>query len=168
MDIPEFLSKKGGIELVLEISLEGSRFTELQEELRISPQTLSNRLKEADELLLLGAEAEQRERGRTPVYYLTPAGKFLYENFENRGMVRVYNEYKDARNQFQHKSEEMREWVSESGIPDEFMMEDEPTSRRSGYLGPDDSTFPPYHVDYMIAKEKFLEGDAQPSDEDTE
>jgi DNA-binding HxlR family transcriptional regulator len=110
----EFFSSKGAIALFCELSPNGSRFMELNDELDISHTTLIQRLGEAEDLDLIKTETVEGEQGRSHMYAPTDKGGRLMVQLRRDGVLESYQLYKEARRQFTDKAEEIREWLEEN------------------------------------------------------
>ena len=80
MDQDEFLKKKGAADLMFEISEGPKTFNELVDLIRLGPNTVLSRLREAQSLGLVEERLERKESGRPSISYaITHAGKKAIE-----------------------------------------------------------------------------------------
>lgn len=111
LSVSEFLTGKGAVELLCEVDPNGSRFKNLEDEVPVSKQTLTNRLGEGVEASLLEREFITAERGTSHVYALTPKGATFRRVLEESATVITYRQFKEVQNQLEEKKAEMREWA---------------------------------------------------------
>jgi len=97
--------------MLCEIEPQGSRYTDLDEALEISHSTVGERLGELMDASLIEQEATTGGRGTTNLYKLTPKGATFRRALHESGTVMAHRQLKAARNQFEHKNEEMQEWA---------------------------------------------------------
>jgi DNA-binding HxlR family transcriptional regulator len=107
----EYLSRKGTIELLCELSPEGSRFEELLDELPISRPTLSNRLTEGREVSFLEPRPIASEREGHQEYVFTPRGATIRVLLFQQGLVLEYQQYKLALKQFEAGCDKFKEGI---------------------------------------------------------
>jgi len=111
-----YLSRKGAIALLCEIDPEGSRFGELVAELPISRPTVAERLGEGQEVELLERQPITGEHGTSHEYVFTPSGATLRNLLYHQGLVVEYQQYKQAREQFETSRDEFPETIA-SDLP---------------------------------------------------
>lgn len=107
----DYLSNKGAIELLCEISPEGTRFEELVSEVPVSRPTLSKRLAEGREVSLLKRQPITGEQGTTHEHTLTPRGATVRVRLFEQGLVLEYQQYKQALKQFKTSTEEFQQAI---------------------------------------------------------
>lgn len=112
--LDRYLSKKGGIELICEINPRGSSFSELEEALPISHETLARRLEEAREASLISTEETSDEHGTTHIHSLTPDGATLRMWLDDMGATSEYHMYNKSRKRFHETAEEVRSTAKKS------------------------------------------------------
>lgn len=150
LSVEDFLSKYMAVELLCEISKNGSRFTELEEALGIASDTLTNRKNEAIEASLLKAELIGGESRGSHKYLLTEKGARIRWELDTSGTTESYHASKNARQRFEKKADEVREWVAKN--PDELESEwSRNIQFHQRYLSPD-STEHPYDEDYDVSR----------------
>jgi len=113
-ELSEFLSRKGAIELLCSIDMEGSRFNELAEGLEISTTTLAKRLREGQEVVLIRPFAVGGEQGTAHVYTLTERGLGVRHHMMDSGATGAYQMVREAQERFEEKAEEVRDWAVEN------------------------------------------------------
>lgn len=124
----EYLDRKGAIELLCEVKPGGSRFSELDDALPVSHQTLSRRLEEGRDASLLERKAISGHRGTTHTHLLTPRGAKLRLWWEERGLTASYQLYKKARQQFLDEAAAMRDELEGDDDDTTPLVADEPTT----------------------------------------
>lgn len=107
-----YLARKGTIELLCELDPEGSRFEELVAEVPISRPTVAKRLAEGQEVSLLEPQPITGERGTSHEYVFTPEGATLRNLLFQTGLVLEYQQYKQARRQFETSRDEFQKTVA--------------------------------------------------------
>lgn len=112
----EILGNRWYIELLCEIDPDGSRFTDLEEELGLATDTLSERLRKLTGLGLLDHVAQTGGRGTTAPYKLSPKGATFRRALHESGTVLLYRQLKAAQREFDGKKEEMADWA-ENELP---------------------------------------------------
>lgn len=110
--LDEFLAQKGAIQILCEISPDGSRWSDLESALDISHTTVSKRLDEAIAVSVIDLETIQDERGAGVQYVYTSKGIYLRVQFDNLGLTQAYYRFKEARDHYLDREAEARDWVS--------------------------------------------------------
>lgn len=104
MNEKEFLQKKGSLDILFQLDKAPKSFNELEEVLRLSPNTLASRLKEARKLALIKEELT-REDGRAKIkYVLTEKGKKVVKKFES-----IRKEYEKIQKEIASLEEQLKE-----------------------------------------------------------
>lgn len=111
LTIPDFLTKKGAVEVLCEIDPNGSRFKHLKRSVPVSHQTLSDRLDEGVEVSLLNRKIITTERGTGHTYTLTPQGATFRRYLEESATVIAYRQFKQTRTQFRTKKHDACQWA---------------------------------------------------------
>lgn len=111
--IDEYLSRKGAVELLCEISLNGSQYTELNEELAVSHTTVGDRLEEGVKASVLTKELVTGGHRTSHKYLLTPKGALVRWKLDTSGTTEAYHAFKNAQQRFNEKSGEIREYFDE-------------------------------------------------------
>lgn len=125
LSVENFLRLDGTMEMFCEIGSSGRRFSELEEELEISHTTLSKRLAQGEEIGLIKTEPIDDESGRSHQYLPTTNAVAMMRQLQFNGVLERYEMYKESRNRFEEKVEEIREWAEEN--PEEFEYVDKET-----------------------------------------
>jgi len=104
MDEKEFVQKKGSLDILFQLDKAPKSFNELKKALRLSPNTLSDRLKEARKLALIKEELA-REDGRAKIkYVLSEEGKKTVKKFES-----IRKEYEKIQKEIASLEEQLKE-----------------------------------------------------------
>jgi len=118
MDELKFIKRKGGIEILCELSNGEKSFNELKN-VGVSPSTLSERLKEALDLKLIEQVVEQRVSQsalKPKIYYrLTEKGREILKKIEPRkdDYLRLREEIKRLREEIRKKEEKLKKLFEE-------------------------------------------------------
>lgn len=147
LSVDEFLSKYMAVELLCEISVNGSRFSELESALDMASDTLTNRLEQGVEASLLKIEFVRGEGRSSHKYLLTEKGARIRWKLDTLGATESYHVAKNARQRFEQHADTLRTWVAEN----QDALESDEWNRNlqfhQRYLRPD-STERPYDGDY--------------------
>jgi len=140
--IDEYLSLKGAVELLCEISLNGSQYTELDEELAISHTTVGDRLDEGVEASLLTKELATGGHRTSHKYLLTPKGALIRWKLDTSGTTEAYYAFKNAQQRFNKKKGDIKEYFAENpeSLENEELNRTVQFHRR--YLRPDSTERP--------------------------
>jgi len=111
LTVSEFLTGKGAVELLCEIDPNGSHYSDLDDRLWISHQTLINRLSEGVEASLLQRELTSTDQGTSHKYVLSPKGATFRRVLEESATVIAYHQFKQSRVRLEEKKQEMRDWA---------------------------------------------------------
>lgn len=105
MDQNEFLKKKGAADLMFEVSESPKTFNELVDLIRLGPNTVLSRLREAQHLGLVEEKLTRKEKGRSSIsYVITPIGK---KAIEPMGSIRInYIKLKKELNELKEREKE--------------------------------------------------------------
>lgn len=112
--IDEFLGLKGAVEILCEIEPDGTHFTELDEWIPASHDTIDNRLDEGEKLGLFEREPVAGQPGSSHKWVLSPVGARMQQELERRGAIEAYRVYRDATHRFEEKEDEFKAWVKEN------------------------------------------------------
>jgi len=112
-DLLAFLNKRGAVELLGAVNMDGVRYGYLEESLGISHDTVSKYLAQAEELDLIEPESVRGERGVTHKYVLTPLGARIHRKLKHMGAVDDFNLLQMYRRRVPEYEEELRDWVQE-------------------------------------------------------
>lgn len=110
----ELFAEKGTVEIFCEIGEGGGRFNEILENVSISHQTLTTRLRQAQEANLLTTESVNRGNGTVHIYKYTYAGSQIYQELDERGVVDNYEVFRVARQQFEEDEASFIEWMKQN------------------------------------------------------
>lgn len=91
-DLEDFLDAKGAVGVICFVGGNKPSFTELDDNLGISPGTLRDRLTEARELELVEKALTSTNTSAQHKYVLTDEGKELHHEFRERNMCRIYRD----------------------------------------------------------------------------
>lgn len=111
-ELEDYLTRKGAVELLCEINQSGSRHGELFEALDLSSATLSKRLGEGQDVMLLEVQAARRKGLSVKEYVLTQRGLQIRYHLMEVGTIGAYQMYREAKKKFEEKAEEAREWTA--------------------------------------------------------
>lgn len=104
IDEKEFIRKKGSLDILFQLDKVPKSFSELEEVLRLSPNTLASRLKEARKPTLIKEELT-RENGRAKIkYVLTEKSKKVVKKFES-----IRKEYEKIQKEIAGLEEQLKE-----------------------------------------------------------
>lgn len=118
-EIIEYVGSTGGAEVLSIIEpVEGTRWSELVEKAEVSHQQVTDKIKEGQELGLIGTEAVQSERGTSHAYVLKPKGGFVRYVLESEGVSRTYSLIRSYRKRVKEQISDSQEVLQERG--DEF------------------------------------------------
>lgn len=109
--VSAFLSRTGGVALLCELAPAGSRFTDLNNAIDVSNQTLDNRLEEAQHLDLITLGAVRRDGKVVHLYTPTDRGAIVMLRLHSEGTAEAYFLAKQSQRRLNAKVEETREWV---------------------------------------------------------
>ncbi|KXA90499.1 hypothetical protein AKJ57_04090 [candidate division MSBL1 archaeon SCGC-AAA259A05] len=102
-DISEYLRKKGSLKILMELSQEPKSFKHLQDTLSHSPNTILERLREAQDLGLVEETVEGRGRERRIKYICTNTGLGVLNQSTS------LQKYKDLEEEVRKLKEKMKE-----------------------------------------------------------
>lgn len=112
--ISAFLDRKGAVSVLCTVHIvQGSRFTDLNDELSISSSTLAKRLEEAFDLDLLERDFESTSYGANRLYQLTGAGEMVREQLRRTGVERLHERIQELEEQFDAQVNQVQQWVRE-------------------------------------------------------
>jgi DNA-binding HxlR family transcriptional regulator len=130
-NIADFLDRKWAVELLCEVDTDGTRFTELKEELgRISSSTLWQLLSKAVDLGLLDEEKRRDGQSSHDVYVLTNRGAHLRLMMKWQDVENLYGYLKLVREDFFEHRERFVEWVENN----ESRFDDPDANTRYGII----------------------------------
>jgi len=113
--IEEFVALKGGVGLLCVINPLGSRFTDLDDKMVVSPATLEDRLEEAQELgLVVQTEVEGRGMEPLALYVPTERGLGLYHEVRARGILWFYEAWREATERFAPEVDAFERYVRQN------------------------------------------------------
>ena len=112
----EFLRKDGAIELFCELGVHGSSYSELDEKLDISHTTLTTRIEQARELGLLDKRLAREDEDSDAIYYPTDSGARFMIQIRQMDVLEAYKSQKQAREEFEKRSDDVRTWMLENAI----------------------------------------------------
>jgi DNA-binding HxlR family transcriptional regulator len=119
-DLLAFLEKRGAVELLATVDMDGVRYGYLDESFGISHDTVSKHLALAEELDLIEPESVRGERGVTHEYVLTPLGARIHRELKRMGAVDDFNVLQMYRRRVPEYEEEIKEWVREREDADDL------------------------------------------------
>ena len=111
MSKEELIQRKGAIEIVFEMSHGPRQFSHLKDEIRISPTTISKRLKEGEDEGLWKEELLHQEDDKFRAYVLQDPGMELLELLQQEELPHLIKERRRLEDEFERKVENVLEWV---------------------------------------------------------
>jgi len=109
-EIGEYFKKKGGLDLLAELSEGIKSFNDLEDALPLSPNTVLSRLREAQDLGLVGARAEGGRGKPRILYELTKTGEEALEPFQP--ILETYLERREELEQLEERAKEKTEEIN--------------------------------------------------------
>jgi DNA-binding HxlR family transcriptional regulator len=115
--VASFLERKGSFEVLIIISEGGAQFTEIFEQLQISSDTLTKRLKEGVAAGVIADESKRVDGERKNIYVLTPLGLAVRERMHEARVGEVFWRLMELREQFEKLEEDVTEYVEDTDSP---------------------------------------------------
>lgn len=112
-DLLEFLDKRGAVEILATVDMDGVRFGHLDESLGISHDTISKYLQMAEDLDLVEPKHIRGERGVTHEYVLTRFGARIHRELKMMGAVDDFRLLQMYRRRVPEYEEKIKQWVRE-------------------------------------------------------
>ncbi|RZV05180.1 hypothetical protein BDK88_4200 [Natrinema hispanicum] len=113
-DVAKFLSKKGAIPLLWALAREDGRIVnEINEELDISGQTLSDRIEDARSLEIIEEDFHPADHGNANRYVLSARGLRIYVKCKDLGIFDAYEEFKEARRTYNDRRSKVIDWANQ-------------------------------------------------------
>ena len=112
LTVVEFFEQKGAVEIFCEIGKDGKQFKDINNNVSISHQTLSTRLRQAKEASLLDKEIVNLN---DQIWRPTFPGKEIYDELVEQGVVEHYEVFRVSRQEFEKAEASFTEWVNENG-----------------------------------------------------
>jgi DNA-binding HxlR family transcriptional regulator len=114
----DFFSLMGTIELVCELGEDGSRFSELEEELSfvMSHQTLITRIEQGKEAGIIESRTVSEGSSTSHKYFLTDIGSAYLDFLTNIGLESLYQDVKQVYKEFNPRREKAQRFLSEYPI----------------------------------------------------
>jgi DNA-binding HxlR family transcriptional regulator len=120
-EIKEFFNKQGSIGLILAIGPDGARYNEIEPQVAVSHDTLSNRIDDARKMGLI--ETEGVSKGSTSVINrLTAAGMVCYKGM-TQDLKEAHSEYVEALEKYDKLSEKYTQQVGDEQTWLEWVLE---------------------------------------------
>lgn len=114
--VAEFVSNKGAVSLIVTVGNSGATFTDLIEKVDVSRNTLSKRLRDAENLNLINPySAGVGMGGKRKPYDLTLAGTQLLEQIEEVSYTETFYNIVRLREELKEKQESIEKWAEENG-----------------------------------------------------
>lgn len=113
-------SRKGSIEILVQLGDGPKRFSEIKPVIPISTSTLSRRLKEGVKDGVWEQSLEEQDDGSSvKMYELTQKGEEFYEVAEELDLPEVVNEYLELRAEYNEKAERYTTELLEADLVDQ-------------------------------------------------
>jgi len=109
-EIHEFLRNHGAVEILSAIEPGGNRFSELEEMVLITDNTLTKRLGEGQEVRVF--KRRINDEGDI-LYALDERGGVIRREINKRGIDEVYESYKQSHDDFNRRASELATWAEE-------------------------------------------------------
>ncbi len=117
MDLDEFLKKKGAADLMFEISEGPKTFNELVDLIRLGPNTVLSRLREAQNLNLVEEKLVRKENGRPSIsYVITSNGKKAIQPLDSIRVnyIKLKKELNELKKQEREKEDKITQLLSKN------------------------------------------------------
>ena len=117
MDQDEFLKKKGAADLMFEISEGPKTFNELVDLIRLGPNTVLSRLREAQNLNLVEEKLVRKENGRPSIsYVITSNGKKAIQPLDSIRVnyIKLKKELNELKKQEREKEDKITQLLSKN------------------------------------------------------
>lgn len=115
MEPDDFLKKKGAVDLMFEVSEGPKTFNELVYLIRLGPNTVLSRLREAQTLGLVEEKLTRKEKGRSSISYkITEAGKRKMKDLEiiKKDYIKLREELKKMKAEEKEKERKINSILS--------------------------------------------------------
>lgn len=112
MEVAEYIREKGAVELLCELEPDGVRYSDLEENMPVAPNTVLKRASQGRKAGLVQVIGQARRRGGMHKYALTPKGARLVERLEDTGARERYHRYREIQKEFEAQAEDFRDWVA--------------------------------------------------------
>jgi len=106
----EFLRRDGTVQLLCVMDGNGHRYSELEEQVLVTDNTLTKRLGEGEDLGIFRRKLS--DEGAT-LYTISGDGDLIRREIEKRGTNGVFQSYKSAHDNFNENVSELAEWFEE-------------------------------------------------------
>lgn len=124
--ISDFLQNRGALGILTLLSMEdGQRFSDLEEQLKISSSTLTRRLTEARAQGLVVPGMNPKETSVNNEYRITERGKLLARRMENQSLIHAVRTIIDYQQEVENELPDLVDWVNNH--KDELAQQDDQT-----------------------------------------
>ena len=110
-EIAEYLSRKGAVDLLAIIDGDGLRYTDIREMTSISSATLSKRLEEGQDYLLLKRDSQRKDGEMVNLYKTTEIGDVIRHKMRGLGMIETYNTLRILNKEYQEQCSELTDQI---------------------------------------------------------
>lgn len=114
LTVQEFLNRKGAVGLLSVLTERGKSYSEIEEEVAITTDTISRRKDEAMEIGLIELKPARRGDRTVQEYHLTDFGEALAEQMSLKGIVSNYQDMRTHQEKVEQKTEDLIDWLGEN------------------------------------------------------
>lgn len=114
VSLEEFLSRKGGVGLLVVLVERGKTYSEIESEIDATTDTVSKRRDEALELGLIELQAAKRDTRMLKEHHLTEFGKQITEKMAREGVVTNYLAMRTHQTKLEEGTEDVIDWVQDN------------------------------------------------------
>lgn len=111
----EFLTSRGTLEIICVIGDSGASPTEIEEQVSISHDTVTNRLRKGKTVYnVWDAELAPRESNYRKRFYLDGVGVNVKKQIDGSGMLEAFHQLLPYRQAFWETEEDVKEWIEDN------------------------------------------------------
>lgn len=109
--IAEYLDRNGAIVIFYEVASGAKRYNEIEDRVRKSSRTISDRLRDGQSLNLWEQRISQDEEDFPQRYWLTDKGQIVWEKLQELDYPHHLVKYRTYREEKELREEQLREWA---------------------------------------------------------
>lgn len=118
--IAEYLDRNGAVEIFFEVATGAKRFNEIEDRVRKSSRTISDRLRDGQFLELWEQRLSRNEEDVPQRYWLTDKGQIVWEKLQELDYPHHLVKFRTYRDEKESREDRLREWAKNIDIDEEL------------------------------------------------